>query len=210
MQSVSAGSLVAVSSLREFFRDAFHAASERQRLGIDEQAEAYVVNLLTMFSRADALYERTPEGLRIKPLARMLADALDAPSETARHRGLQRLGDVSLFIAGFFARSFARKLIDVDYHIAMGGNAYSSLADTMQRSSSGRCVAPIYAQLAQKFQRLVDALNEISEMSYQHSDADILRLYEIWLKTGSQRCHALLRRLGVQPVKQGAALRREH
>jgi hypothetical protein len=49
MQTASAGSLVAVSSLREFFRDAFHAASERQRLVIDEQAEAYVVNLLTMF-----------------------------------------------------------------------------------------------------------------------------------------------------------------
>jgi len=51
MQAVS-GSLVAVSSLREFFRDAFHAASERQHLDIDEQAEQYVVNLLTMFSRA--------------------------------------------------------------------------------------------------------------------------------------------------------------
>jgi hypothetical protein len=203
------GSVVAVSSLREFFRDAFHAASEHQRLGIDEQAEQYVVNLLTMFSRADALYERTPEGLRIKPLAQMLADALDAPSAMARQRSLQRLGDVSLFIAGFFARSFARKLIDIDYHIAMGGGAYSSLADSMQRSTSGRCVAPIYAQLAEKFQRLVDALNEVSEMSYGHSDADILRLYEIWMKTGSRRAHGLLRQLGVQPV-QGGALRREH
>src|ERR1700691_2828379 len=98
MQSVSAGSLVGVSSLRELFRDAFHAESERQRLGIDEQAEAYVVSLLTMFSRADALYERTPEGLRIRPLAHMLADSLEAPTAAARQRGLQRLGDVSLFI----------------------------------------------------------------------------------------------------------------
>jgi len=49
-----------------------------------------VVNLLTMFSRADALYERTPEGLRIKPLAQMLADALEAPTAAARQRGLQR------------------------------------------------------------------------------------------------------------------------
>ena len=209
MQAVT-GSLVAVSSLREFFRDAFHAASEHQHLDIDEQAEQYVVNLLTMFSRADALYERTPEGLRIRPLAHMLADALEAPSAAARHRGLQRLGDVSLFVAGFFARSFARKLIDVDYHIAMGGNAYSSLADTMQRSSSGRCVAAIYAQLAQKFQRLVDALNEISETSYQHSDADILRLYEIWMKTGSPRAHGLLRGLGVQPAAVAVGARREH
>jgi hypothetical protein len=200
---------VAVSSLREFFRDAFHSASEHQHLEIDEQAEAYVVNLLTMFSRADALYERTPEGLRIKPLARMLADALEAPTEAARQRGLQRLGDVSLFIAGFFARSFARKLIDVDYHIAMGGNAYSSLADTMQRSLSGRTVAGIYAQLAQKFQKLVDALNEVSDMSYHYSDKDILRLYEIWMKTGSTRAHGLLRQLGVQPVA-GSGARREH
>jgi hypothetical protein len=206
---MSAGSLVAVSSLREFFRDAFHAASEKQHLDIDEHAEQYVVNLLTMFSRADAFYDRTPEGLRIKPLAHMLAEALEAPTPSARQRSLQRLGDVSLFVAGFFARSFARKLIDIDYHIAMGGNAYSSLADTMQRSLSGRCVAAVYAQLAQKFQRLVDALNEVSEMSYRHTDADILRLYEVWLKTGSPRAHGLLSQLGVQPVKQGG-YRREH
>ncbi len=180
MQAVS-GSLVAVSSLREFFRDAFHAASEHQHLDIDEQAEQYVVN----------------------------ADALEAPTAAARQRGLQRLGDVSLFIAGFFARSFARKLIDIDYHIAMGGNAYSSLADTMQRSVSGRCIAAIYAQLARKFQPLVDALNEVSEMSYHHTDADILRLYEIWMKTGSPRAHGLLKQLGVQPVAAGGA-RREH
>jgi hypothetical protein len=205
---MSAGSLVAVSSLREFFRDAFHTASENQRVGIDEQAEAYVVNLLTMFSRADALYEKTPDGLRIRPLAHMLADALEAPSAAARQRALQRLGDVSLFIAGFFARSFARRLVDIDYHIAMGGNAYSALADTMQRSMSGRCVAAIYAQLADKFQRLVDALNEVSEMSHRHSDADILRLYEIWLKTGSRRAHGLLRQLGVRPVKGDAS--RQH
>ncbi len=209
MLTASAGSLVAVSSLREFFRDAFHSASEHQQLDIDEQAEAYVVNLLTMFSRADALYEKTPDGLRIRPLAHMLADALEAPSEGARQRGLQRLGDVSLFIAGFFARSFARKLIDIDYHIAMGGNAYGSLADTLQRSASSRTIAAIYGQLARKFQGLVDALNEVSDMSYRYSDKDILRLYEIWMKTGSARAHGLLRQLGVQPVSASGG-RREH
>jgi hypothetical protein len=204
-----AGSVVEVSSLREFFRDAFHAASERQHLAIDENAAAYVVNLLTMFSRSEAFYEQTAEGLRIKPLARMLAESLEAPTQSARQRSLQRLGDVSLFVAGFFARSFARKLIDIDYHIAMGGNAYGSLADTLQRSLSSRCIAAVYAELAHNFQRLVDALNEVSEMSYRHSDADVLRLYEIWMKTGSKRALGLLRDLGVQPVSQGS-FGREH
>ncbi len=203
MPNAADGSVLAVSSLREFFRDAFHAASEHQHLAIDEQAEAYVVNVLTVFSRADALYERTPEGLRLRPLAQMLADAVDAPTSQARQRALQRLGDVSLFIAGFFARSFARKLVDIDYHIAMGGTAYGSLAATMQRSASSRAVASLYAQLADKFQNLVDALNEVSEMSYRHTDADILRLYEIWMKTGSRRAHGLLEKLGVHPVAAG-------
>jgi hypothetical protein len=209
MQARSEPSLVAVSSLREFFRDAFHEATEHQHLAIDEQSEQYVVNLLTMFARAEALYERTPEGLRIRPLAHMLAEALEAPSTAARQRSLQRLGDVSLFIAGFFARSFARKLIDIDYHIAMGGSAYSALADSMQRSQASRGIAAIYVELSQKFQPLVDALNEVSEMSYTHTDADILRLYEIWMKTGSPRAHGILDRLGVQPVRQGG-LRQRH
>ena len=91
----------------------------------------------------------------------------------------------------------------------MGGNAYSSLADSMQRSSAGRSIATIYAELADKFQGLVDALNEVSDMSYRHSDADILRLYEIWMKTGSARAHTLLRQLGIQPVAAAGA-RREH
>lgn len=209
MQASPGGTVVAVSSLREFFRDAFHSAAVHQRLKIDEHAESYVVGLLTLFSRVEALFDATPQGPRLRPLALMLADAVDAPTPAARQYALQRLGDVSLFVAGFFVRSFARKLVDVDYHIAMGGNAYGCLADSLQRSSRGRAVAGVYAQLAAKFQGLVDALNEVSEMSYQHSDADVLRLYEVWMKTGSPRAHSLLTQLGVQPVRaQGA--RNEH
>jgi hypothetical protein len=40
----------------------------------------------------------------------------------------------------------------------------------------------------------------VSETSYKHSDRDILRLYEIWLKTGSKRSFRILKRLGVDPT----------
>ncbi len=189
-----------VADLREFFRDTLHGALERQRLAVEDQTEHYVVNLLTLFARSEALYERTPEGTRLKPLVVMLTEALEAPSAGDRHRGLQRLGDVSLFVAGFFAHSFARKLIDIDYHIAMGGRAYASLADALARGRS-RVLAQVFAELAAKFQPLVDALNEVSETSYTHSDKDILRLYEVWLKTGSARSYQILKRLGVEPTR---------
>src|SRR5512139_2920260 len=119
-----------VASLKEFFRDALHDALSHQHVAVEGETEHYVVNLLTLFSDPDALYERNDRSPgRMKPLVMMLGEALEAPTPEARCRGLQRLGDVSLFIAGFFSAGFARKLVDVDYHIAMGGRAYGTLAE---------------------------------------------------------------------------------
>jgi hypothetical protein len=194
--------VVPVANLREYFRDELHGALEKQQVEVEDQTEHYVVNLLTAFARSEALYETTPEGTRLKPLVVMLTEALEARSAEDRNRGLQRLGDVSLFVAGFFAQSFARKLIDIDYHIAMGGRAYATLAETLSRGR-GRVLGKVFAELARKFQPMVDALNDVSETAYTHSDKDILRLYEIWLKTGSRRSYDLLRRLGVDPTSSG-------
>lgn len=191
-----------VTNLREFFKDALHGALEKRHLAVEDQTEHYVVNLLTLFSRSEELYETTTEGRRLKPLVVMLSEALEARSEGDRNRGLQRLGDVSLFVAGFFAQSFARKLIDIDYHIAMGGRAYGALAEAMSRGK-GRVLGQVFGELASNFQPMVDALNEVSETSYRHSDKDILRLYEVWLKTGSKRCYEILKRLGVEPTPAG-------
>src|SRR5512138_968815 len=199
--------LVAVTNLREFFHDSVQTALRKQRVDVDDHTEHYVVNVLTMFARSEELYASTPEGIRLKPLAHMLADAAEASSAQQRDEALRRLGDVSLFVAGFFAQSFARKLIDVDYHIAMGGRAYGTLAESMRGTLRGQAFAAIFMELAQKFQRVVDVLNEVAEMAYQHTDKDILRLYEIWLKTGSPRAYSILRRLGVEPI--GSSTRTE-
>jgi hypothetical protein len=198
-ETTSSTGLVPVANLREFFRDALKSTFAKQHLTVEDQTEHYVVNLLTLFARSEALYERTPQGTRLKPLVVMLSEALEAPSQQDRHRGLQRLGDVSLFVAGFFAQSFARKLVDIDYHIAMGGRAYGTLAVAHARGPR-RVLGAVFAELASKFQPLVDALNELAESAYHHSDRDILRLYEIWLKTGSRRSYQILERLGVQPT----------
>lgn len=203
------GSLVAVSNLREFFHDSMQAALRQQQVAVDDHTEHYVVNVLTTFARSEELYEHTAEGARLKPLAHMLADAAAATTAQQRDSVLRRLGDVSLFIAGFFAQSFARKLIDIDYHIAMGGRAYGTLADNMRGTARGQGFAEVFMELAQKFQRLVDVLNDVAEMSYTHTDQDILRQYEIWMKTGSPRAYRILRQLGVAPVPAGMA-RSEH
>jgi hypothetical protein len=199
--------VMAVANLREFFRDALHTALDHQHVAVEDQTEHYVVNLLTLFSRSEAVYDRGPRGAHLKPLAVLLSEALEAPSTGDRNRGLQRLGDLSLFLSGFFARGFSGKIVDIDYHIAMGKGAYGTLAETLARGR-GRVLCQVFEELARKFQPVVDALNEISESAHRHTDEDILRLYELWLKTGSRRCYDLLKQLGVEPaVAPGSALR---
>lgn len=192
------GALIEVINLREFFRDSLQAALQEQHVSIDEATEQYIVNVLTVFARSEELFERTPEGLRIRPLAHMLAAAAEAPTPGLKVQALRRLGDVSLFVAGFFAQGFARKLTDIDYHIAMGGRAYGTLAAA--GPVRGNALATIFDELSAKFHRVVDALNDVAEMAYTHTDRDILRLYEVWLKTGSPRARSLLGRLGIAPT----------
>jgi hypothetical protein len=189
--------VLAVASLREYFHGALQQALAHQHVAVEDQTEHYVVNILTIFARSEQLFEQTPDGVRLRPLVQMLSDALEAPTVAERERGLQRLGDVSLFVSGFFAHGFARKLVDIDYHIAMGGRAYGTLANGVGRSRR-HVLCRVFGELAAKFQPIVDALGEISDAAKRYSQADILRLYEIWLKTGSNRARGLLRQLGVE------------
>jgi hypothetical protein len=198
--SMTGDPTIDVRNLREFFRDSVHAALERQRIEVDDHTEHYVVNLLTTFARSETLFDGASGRPQLKPLALMLAEAGEAPTREERLRTLQRLGDVSLFVAGFFAQSFARRLVDVDYHVAMGGRAYGTLAYSCSSGARGRALGAVFTELAQKFQRLVDALNDVSEMAHRHDQRDVLRQYEIWLKTGSPRAHGILRGLGIEPT----------
>jgi len=196
---VSSERVTPVASLQEFFRDSVSHALRRQRVEVEDHTEYYVVNLLTLFSRSEALYETTPAGVGLKPLALMLADAAGSASPRERNVVLQRLGDVSLFIAGFFADSLARKPVDVDYYVHMGGSAYGSLCEGVRGTVRGEAFGSVFAELAGKFQNVVDVLNDVRDEARSKQDQDILRLYESWLRTGSKRAERLLRELGIEP-----------
>lgn len=192
--------VIAVNNLQEFFRDSVDNAAKAQNLSVTTHTAHYVVNLLTQYSRSEHFYEQTDDGVAIRPLALMLDDALSCESDSEREVRFRRLGDVALFVSGFFARSFARRPVDVDYYIAMGGNAYGTLSNAMRGSSRPHVFCDIFDELATKFQPLVDVLNEIADGARVHSDTDIMRLYEIWRRTGSPRAARKLREHGVVPI----------
>ena len=195
MSGDSGPQLIPVNNLTEFFRDALDDALAHQHVTLDAHTAHYVVRLLTLYSRTEVSHADTRPGQRWVGLAELLAQAADAGTPAERDAILQRLGDVSLFVAGFFAHGFERRLIDVDYHVAMGGRAYGTLATTI--TGPRRALADVFGELARKFQRVVDAVGEIADSARVWSPKDVLRLYELWLKTGSPRAQALLNQLGV-------------
>ena len=196
-----------VHNLRDYFRTSIDDVIAKQGVDLDPHAAHYVVNLLTLFSRSEEFYEDDGDSYGVKPLALMLADAADAPNVEQRSQYLQRIGDVALFISGFFIESLANKAVDVDYYIYMGENAYGSLSDEVRGTFRGNAFADIYKELASNFQVLIDVLNEVRDGAREESDVDLLRTYEIWLKTGSRRAEILLRQQGVVPISSAKRLR---
>lgn len=173
-------------SAAEYFKEQVEGALAHQRIAAGELTSFYVVNLLTGFLQRPAEEDQTP-------LAFRLAEALDAAGMRQR-ASLKQIGDFSLFISGFFADSLTRKLVDVDYYVSIGGTAYTALSRHETDAFS-----PVFAELAENFVRFVDVLSEVSERAACCSNADLLRLYERWLKTGSRRSGQLLAERGVVP-----------
>jgi hypothetical protein len=182
--------IIVGKSAREWFRELVSDALAQRRIQVQEATEFYLVNLLAQNLSKDRAAAGAAEH---EPLALMLAKALEGDRE-ARYRNLKRLGDTSLFVSGFFGDSLARSLVDVDYYIAMGGRAYDALAAEGYGPSGTR---QLFGELAERFANFVDLFAEIAEMSELGSNRGLVRLYERFLLTGSERVAQRLRERGV-------------
>lgn len=181
-------------SLEPFFQEAVDRAMREQGVSADPLTEHYLVQLLATYAKQPI--DDSPLGLK------MLAAANAEPRE--RRERLREVGDTSLFVSGFWAESFARKLVDVEYYIGLGGTAYGELA----RTGTGwrrdpRC--DVYENLAENFSRFVDVLMLISRRIMPPTGPrDVLKLYEKWLQTRSSWAARRLAALGVFPQRGGS------
>jgi hypothetical protein len=171
----------------EFFKELVDGALAHQRIQVAELTSFYVVNLLAGFVQRPV--GEDDDG----PFALRLSQALEEGG-TRQRASLKEIGDLSLFISGFFSDSLRRKLVDIDYYASIGGYAYTALS---RFDSAG--FSPVFAELAEKFMGFVDVLSEVSERTSCTSNTDVLRLYEKWLKTGSAHSGQLLVERGVVP-----------
>ena len=174
----------------EYFKTLIDAALTRQHLRANELTAYYLVNLLCRFVRLDT---RPGFDDANEPLALRLGRALESGGLEQRAR-LRSLGDFSLFTSGFFSDSLRASAVDVDYYVSMGEYAYASLS---RRDEDA--FVDVFAELARKFVGFMDVLADVSEQTALSSPADVLRLYEKWLRTGSPRDGQRLIDRGIVP-----------
>jgi hypothetical protein len=181
------------SSVREWFREAVTDVLSVRKLAVQRETEFYLVDLLTSFVRTERLHVEQPDGsIQEEPLAIILLRAMAADRrERAAH--LKRLGDTSLFVSGFFGDSLARSAVDAGYYRAMGERAYGALAE----SERGATLAGLYGELSRRFEAFVDCFAEIAELSDLESNRGLVRLYERFQLTRSERVAEKLRSRGV-------------
>jgi len=106
---------------------------------------------------------------------------------------LKKLADKSLYMSGFFAESFQRKIIDVDYYAEIGGSAYYQLSSVTKEDT----MAKVYSVFSSRFVDFMDVLTLISQNSLVQSNQSVLRLYDQYLRTGSELAREKLIEMGV-------------
>ncbi len=170
------------TSVDEYFHEVVADALSAVDLEVSEPATWYLVGLLGEMTTT----RLTDEALGVK-----LAQTGFDPAE--RVKTLKTVGDTSLYVAGFFAESLSRSLVDVDYYVGIGQNAYAQLARSL---GAQRSLTEVYEELSDKFPRFVDVLAHVRKRT-DFATPDLGKLYEIWLRTRDEWIEKKLRALGV-------------
>lgn len=186
----------------EYFHGAIKGAATSLKVKVSEHAQSYLVNLLSHFISSDNFFPQGNAGQPVETLTEQLAHALEEEARSKRLLRLKQLGDFSLYVSGFFSNSLNKKLVDVDYYIGMGETAYGNVA----RLEGKAARSELFLELSDKFPDLVELLGQISEEAgfMLKDDKDLLRLYDLWQKTGSERLAKILVQAGINTsIKRG-------
>lgn len=190
--------LVAASSMEEFFQKVVGSALERTGVRLSAQAEAYVVKLLSDFSRAEKVYAETERGEQ-PALALMLSRAQEVAPEQAV-RIYKHMGDSSLYLSGLFSESVEQRLVSVDYYVSMGETAYSKVAGLMRATAA--TVSALFDELSDRFAELVELLNTVSLVALEDGAPEVphekvFDLMERYRRTGRPELLRALAQYGV-------------
>ena len=191
--------ILPASSMSGFFHEVVEDAMKARRVEATDGATRYLVALLTDYAHPG---EQAGNALE-RPLTLQLDEALHEVDPAERFQRLRVLGDGVLYGCGFFGDHFEARGVDPKYLHGLGTRAYGA-ASTMLRLGADDGGPDLFGELASKFAGFVEVVAEVADTTIAMSTASskgLLRVYERWLKTGSERLATALTSQGVVPTR---------
>lgn len=186
-------SIVATDSIASFFDEVVEDALKARHVDASEIATRYLVGVLV---------EPHIEAVG-RPLALSLQEALVTTEPAERFSRLRQLGDAVLYASGFFADHFAARGLESRYVATIGSRAYVSAGAMLGGAS-------LFDELARRFEEFSQVLSEVADRTLAqqsaHDPRGLLKLYERWLKTGSETMAEALVEHGLFPTRGAKGL----
>jgi hypothetical protein len=194
--------IVAAHSVSHFFFEAVEDALRQQRVDATDGATRYLVALLSDYVHPD---RRAGEAME-RPLTLLFDEAVNTPDPADRFQRLRTIGDGVLYGCGFFADHFEARGVDAKYVRGLGTRAYGEAGAMLRRGPEKQESAgpDLFAELADNFDAFVGVLTDVADATVatgMESPRGLLKVYERWLKTGSDRLASALTRRGVVPQR---------
>lgn len=196
-----------LGNLEDFFRAEVECVAKAQNLQVGTPVATYISQLLARFSQSSSFVEQQlPSGEKSKDpvLALLWLEGLQKkPFEQLTQ--MQYLGDVALFTSGFFSERIERSVIDRDYYMAMGGQAYQQAGTLQMVLRSEQNLRDLFFTLSETFPHMVSLLEEISMRAQVSQAGGVVKVYQKWLKSPDHKTQRVLQANGVipQPAKGG-------
>jgi len=180
-------SIVATASVSDFFEEVVEDAMKSRRVSASDAATSYVVALLADLAKPGSPIERTLD----QPLTLLLDEALHTAELAERFEKLRILGDGVLYSSGFFADHFEARGVDTKYLIGIGRTAYDGAGSLLRKNGPDEeSSTDLFAELSRGFDGFVAVIADVANATIARGVATsrgILKLYERWLKTRSDR-----------------------
>lgn len=191
-----------------FFAGLVGEALEERKVETTEATRAYVSGLLADYAKPGAL----TRGALERPVTLLLAEAKESVGRERFDR-LRALGDGTLYVCGFFAEHLENRGVALRYVESIGAQAYDGAA-SMLRQNGGHAeqssVPDVFGELAAHFDAFVGLIECIADRlvakSGASSNGGVLKLYERWLRTGSNELASALGAQGLVPLRGGGGV----
>jgi len=187
--------------LKSFFAEECLSIATKQGLSVPEHLSAYLGQMLARFAGSETYFVPNSDPHTTKPkkefpsIVRLWLEGQTQPAMEQLVQ-MQHVGDLALYTSGFFPERIQRSMLDMDFYMAVGGQAYER-AGKIRESIAQERELNVYFELASKFSELKELLAELSDRKFLFSEADRIHLYQKWLDSRSPRIQRMLAEVGI-------------